>query len=172
MQIPSAIDVLFSVEKSLQQVVRPRLQGTTEQSCVASIDHLLRHVALRLEREGQLCLDDIAGMRSVLTEARAFCRRVGTADALACGVAVEKLLTRPARDPALYLTLEAVAAEASDYRRALQQLLDYLVAVRAELGSSAEYLALRAAIRRFFAAEIEREGALIDPAFDGKGPRR
>lgn len=172
MHVPSAIDVLISVENTLEKVVRPRLVGTTERSALASIGHLLRHARLRIETEGQNCLEDIADLERLLTSGRDYCRKLATPQAAACVQAIEAAINRPPRSASVYPTLERLSAEVSLLRGALQTLLDFLVSIRVQQQSSSDYQELRQGIRRQMAAEIEREAKLIDPAFDGQGPRR
>jgi hypothetical protein len=172
MNIPTAVDILYSIEKSLESVVAPTLTTTAERSCVATISHMLRHVSLRIEQEGQNCLDDIAAMEPVLVSIRAFCERVGTAAADACGTRITVALDRPPRDPLVYPTLQALSGQANEFRLALQAGLDFLIACREQESSRPGYHELRQLIREYLAAEIQREGLLIHPAFENRGPRR
>jgi hypothetical protein len=172
MNIPTAVDILYSIEKSLANVVVPALTTTAERSCVATISHMLRHVSLRIEREGQNCLDDIAAMETLLESISAFCLQLHTTAANACAATITAALDRPARDPLVYPTLEALSAEASELRLALQTGLDFLIAIRERESSRQGYQQLRQFIREYLAAEIEREALLIHPAFENRGPRR
>lgn len=172
MIIPSAVDVLYSIEKSLETMVRPGLSETPELSCLATVSHMLRHVAQRIELEGQNCLDDIAGMRRVLHEVVSFLDGVDTDGARSCSAATQEALEGAERPLDVYPSLQLLSGEVSVLREALQSALKYLVSIRSDRVECAQYGALREAIRQYLADEIRRESRLIHPAFENRGPRR
>jgi hypothetical protein len=164
---PLAEDVLRTIETTFETVIVPSLTGTTEQSAAATIGHLLRHVRLRIAREGQVLFDDIAAARALLGDVRDYLAGIGESVA-----ALDAVLTRRALAPGIYPSLALVADEAGGLRRALTAALERLQALRAAHGETPAYQALRAAIRSYLGTQLIRENELIEPAFAGLGPRR
>jgi hypothetical protein len=164
---PLAEDVLRTVETTFETVIVPTLTGTTEQSAAATISHMLRHVRLRIAREGQVLYDDIAALRALLGDIRAYLADIGEPVA-----ALEASLARRDLAPGTYPTLAMVAEEAGALRRALTTALERLQALRADQGKTPAYQALRAAIRSYLGTQLILESELIEPAFSGRGPRR
>lgn len=169
MILPTAEDVLQTIEATLETVLRPALSGTVEQSAAVSIGHLLRHVRLRLAREGQILLDNMSATRPLLAEIATFFSDIGETDAAA---RIEAALARPSLPVGTYPTLTDLGGAAGLLRRELEVALARLQALRATHGEVPEYLRLRIAIRTWIAGQLQAEAELIEPAFSGRGPRR
>jgi len=168
MSLPTAEDVLRTIEATLENVIKPGLSNVPERSAAATIGHLLRHVRVRLAAEGQILTDDIAALRALLPRVQRFLDEAGQQrDA---GLIAAALADAP--DAPGYASLTALGARACRLRGALQSGLAALQALRSALGEDHTYLALRAAIRDYMAVQIEAERCLIEPAFLGFGPRR
>lgn len=172
MNVPSANDVLYAIEQSLEEIVRPALDTTRPVSCLATVSHMLRHVALRIEHEGQNHLDDIAGMEAVLAEALSYCESLDGAAAEACAAKIRSARVGLPEDPSRYPSLGELAERTTAYRGGLEVALGFLIGIRAEHRDEPHYQALRESIRTYMAEEILREAKLIHPAFEGRGPRR
>ncbi|MGK2908233.1 MAG: hypothetical protein ACSLE1_00270 [Sphingobium sp.] len=166
---PSAAQIVRNIEATLVDVVEPAVQTTTARSALATIRHLLRHVALRIDEEGQILADDIPAQVQLLDKIAAYLAETGYAGQ---SDAVHLALTQATEPDARYPTLVIMGARASRLRQAVQDALIFLQGERDARGADPAYLAIRAAIRTYLAAEVTAEAALINPAFEDKGPRR
>lgn len=166
---PSAAQILRTIEATLVDVVEPAIQTTTARSALATIGHLLRHVALRIEQEGQILADDIAAQTELLRNIAAYFTATGDADR---ADAIHATLVGAAEPDARYPTLAMMGARAAPLRQAIQDALVVLQDQRGARGGDPAYQAVRATIRDYLAAQIAAEGTLIHPAFQDKGPRR
>ncbi len=169
MILPTAEDMLRTIEGTFETVIRPTLTGTTERSAAATISHLLRLARHRLAGEGQALYDDIAALRALLANLRAYLESLGEAAAAA---ALAAALAPAQLPPGQYPALSQLGQQASGLRAALESALVRLQALRPAHGESAAYQQARAAIRAYMAEQLRREGELIEPAFWGQGPRR
>ncbi|NWK98342.1 hypothetical protein DM806_22265 [Sphingobium lactosutens] len=166
---PSAIEIIRNIEATLVDIVEPAVQTTTARSALATIGHLLRHVALRIEDEGQLLTDDIAALKLLLNDLAVYIASTGdTARAREIGTAMSA-----AEPPAgRYPSIQILATQAAALRAVMQDILAYLQTQRDARRGEADYLAARAAIRAYLTADVLMEARLIHPAFEDKGPRR
>ena len=169
MIMPTATDVLATVEVTFETVIRPALTGSAERSAAASISHMLRHVGLRIEREGQVLLDDIFALRPLIADIRSFFQETGEADAAR---ALDSAVAVPERPASVYPSLSSLAEEAGTLGVALESALARLQAMRPRLQDDTRYSQLRSAIRVYLGEQLQREANLIHPAFAGRGPRR
>jgi len=172
MIVPSAADELRCIEETLESVIKPALRGTAEKSAAATMSHLLRHVRLRIEREGQALADDIAAIGPLLAQLSGFCAGSGAPLPEPVEAEIDAARTEIAAVPGSYLTLQAMGERAARARRALLEGLCHVQQMGGEAACSAQYRELRTAIRGYLAQELRREGELIHPAFEGRGPRR
>ncbi|WP_327753820.1 hypothetical protein VVT58_19035 (plasmid) [Sphingobium sp. SJ10-10] len=166
---PSAVQIVRAIETTLVDVVEPASGSIAARSALATIGHLLRHVALRIECEGQLLADDIAALRSLLGQLHDYLRSAGDE---AQAIEVAKALERAAPDPGRYPSLALMAERTAILLQSVQDVLAYLQERRPERAEDSVYLAARALIRDYLAYQIKTEAALIHPAFEDKGPRR
>lgn len=166
---PSAAQIVRNIETVLVDIVEPAVTTTAARSALATIGHLLRHVALRIENEGQVLDDDIASLLPLLDHLSAYLDAAGDqTQARAVAAAI-----RRAEPPAdRYPSLAIMAERAGILRQAVQDGLQHLQQKRPERGQDADYLAVRAAIRDYLAQQLRGEAQLIHPAFEDKGPRR
>ena len=169
---PSAVEVLRAILQTHEEVIRPALATTLERSASATISHLLRHVALRIEVEGQLLADDIATARKTLAAVSDYLAALGGGEADARRRAIGELLDRRFRPADVYPTLTSMAEEAGAFRQAVSDSLGYLQGIRSAQAHDPRYQAIRDTVRSYVIEQIRREGELIEPAFAGQGPRR
>lgn len=166
----TATDLLRTIDATLVAKVEPSLSDLTGRSALATVRHLLNFVRVRIEQEGQILVDDIAALRSLLVDVAAYHRDAGDReDAAAVDVA---LSAAPPPDPARYRSLDALTQEDAVLREALHRALARLQDLREQRRDDAAYGTIRAAIRAQVVKQIEREGELVGPAFFGRGPRR
>ena len=171
MLLPTSVDVLRCVERTLETVIAPTLTGNGERSALATIGHLLRHVALRIEIEGQLLVEDIAVVRPLLAQVDAY------------------LASAAPQDPetaTLHARLAALLGSPSQMHgyRSVANLTEEVTALRQGVCDSLLYVQTRAsdanppakvvhdALLGYLAWEVAQEAKIIDPAFEGFGPRR
>lgn len=172
MLLPTAVDVLRCVERTLETVIVPTLTGTAERSAAATIGHLLRHVALRIEREGALFAAEIEELRPLLEEAgRVFQRDFpDDPDTQRARGAIAASLLGPPTALHGYRDLASVTAELTALRQGVCDALDLIHRHESSLSSAAKEL--YEAFKRYAASELDNEATLVDPAFEGFGPRR
>lgn len=166
----SATDLLRAIDATLVDKVEPLLTDIGGRSALATVRHLLNFVRVRIEREGQTLLDDIAALRSLLAAVAAYHAAAGDdAASETIGVALN-VVPRP--DPARYQSLDDLTVEAAGLREMLHTALAHLQSLRGARAEDDGYRAIRAAIRDYTVRQIEEEGEIVAPAFFGRGPRR
>ncbi|GGD80920.1 hypothetical protein [Croceicoccus mobilis] len=75
---PTCLEVLATVQSAFTREIVPRLTDVDGRSTAATIEHLLRHIALRIEHEGQILTTDIARLTGLLAKAVAWRDANGT----------------------------------------------------------------------------------------------
>jgi hypothetical protein len=167
MLLPTSVDVLRCVERTLQTVIEPALTGVAERSAAATIGHLLRHVALRIEREGAMLFTEIAKLRPLLADAESSLPADAESERVRDSIAAA--LARHA-DYKGYRDVASLAEEVSALRQSACDALLSMQQHQKPLTGSMK--AAYEALRRYIAWELEQEAQIIDPAFEGFGPRR
>lgn len=166
---PSAVQIVRAIEATLTGVVEPATDSMAARSALATIGHLLRHICLRIEDEGQILTDDVAALQKLLKQLRDYLRSSGDE---AQAIAVEHALARAAPEPDRYPSLAVMAERAMILLQSLQDVLAYLQERRSVRSKDDAYVTARALIRDYLAAQISAEAVLIHPAFEERGPRR
>jgi hypothetical protein len=154
MIIPTAADMLKTVERTFESVIKPDLSSTAIRSAAATVSHMLRIATLRVETEGQILHDEALRLRELLTRVEGWLGGSSNFD--------EK------RDPSVYPSL-AIMAEAIGTLR--QAVCDALEALQGR-ALDAEGAQLVAELHSYIAWQLEQESKMIDPATIGHGPRR
>ncbi len=171
MLLPTSVDLLRCIERTLETVITPALTGLGERSAAATMGHLLRHVRVRIEREGPMLLDEIGVLRPLLAQAEAYLSGLSpdelAATQLRSGIAG---LVGRTQYSGGYRSVASLAEEVSALRQGICDVLSFLQSRSAGEGPGADHL--RVAIKRYIAWEAEQEATIIDPAFEGFGPRR
>jgi hypothetical protein len=169
MLLPTSVDLLRCIERTLETVVAPSLTGTQERSATATIGHLLRHVVLRIEHEGHMLCKEIATVRPVLAQVRAYLENEfsGNTEARRISGCITALLARPTTTDG-YRDVASLAEEVGALRQSVCDALSFVQA-QPPTGTAAT---LHQALQHYVAWEIEQEAQIIDPAFEGFGPRR
>lgn len=169
MLLPTSVDVLRCVERTLRTVIEPALTGVAERSAAATIGHLLRHVALRIEREGAMLFTEIAKLRPLLADAAsslpADTESVRVRDSIAAALARARLV-----DSKGYRDVASLAEEVITLRQSACDALAIMQQQEERLTGSMK--SAYEALQRYVAWELEQEAQIIDPAFEGFGPRR
>jgi hypothetical protein len=170
--IPSASQILKVCSDTLQHVVQPTLTDKVAISAAQTMSHLLRHVTLRIESEGQMLFEDAATLRELLARVSAFLGALDDSASRAVAKQITAAIALRFRPPEAYPALASLADEVKSLREMLNVALDHLHSLRESCGEREDYRNVRAAIRAWMKREIEQEERLIEPAFAGLGPRR
>lgn len=160
---PTCLEVLATVQSAFTRDIVPRLTDVDGRSTAATIEHLLRHVALRIEHEGRILTTDIARLVDLLNAATAWQASNGIDASAALDVLADN-----ARAAAEYRNLEQLGDAALKLRGALVDVQRHL----AEHAGDAAADALHQRIREYIGLQLSDEAELIEPAYSGKGPRR
>jgi len=171
MLLPTSVDLLRCVERTLETVIVPKLNGLGERSAAATMGHMLRYVALRIEKEGQILADEIEVLRPLLSQVDVHLASLPRSDSDASQIrdAIAALLGNPSGAQG-YRSVASLADEVSALR---QQACDALALIlKREPQPSGSAANVHDAIMRYITWEIEHEAQVIDPAFEGFGPRR
>ena len=162
---PRADEVMQSIIATYDEHILPNVQGELPKSLALTVSNLLRHVALRMEREAPALVEDNAELREVLLAISAYVSSLPAApEAL-------KQLLAPIKDAVNvapvtgYIGLNALVEEAGKLRTLLDTALKALQANRDALGATAEYQAVRSRIRDYLNNQIKRESQWIREAF-------
>lgn len=164
---PSCTQVLCTIQTSFEEQIVPHIADGEARSAAATIGHLLRHVVLRIEDEGQILTDDIARLRTLLTQIAAWFDVTGLGDSAGLQAVVSKRLPTDT-----YPSLTLLGEEALGLRGGLVMAQATLHELASTHDGNAGYQALRDAIRGYITAQLTDEARLIAPAFQGRGPRR
>jgi hypothetical protein len=164
---PTAAEVLATIQTGFEADIVPNLSTVEAQSAAATISHLLRHVALRVEQEGQILSDDIGRLRALLGEIADWLESEGEGDPAVLREAAASVI--PA---GTYPSLTLLGEQALAMRGALVSAQETLHGLGTAYQDHPGHQALREAIRTYIAAQLADEARLIAPAFLGKGPRR
>jgi hypothetical protein len=170
---PSAIDLLRTIETALASMPTATAGQPAERSTLATARALLRHAAIRLEREGQILSDDIRDLHALLPIVATYLLALPDCDeARALAAQIDHTLAIRFRPQEGYASLSSLADEAGALRARIYESLALLQSRRALLRDQPGYIDARARIRAYCAHQIEAEAELIEPAFAGFGPRR
>ncbi|WP_159979074.1 MULTISPECIES: hypothetical protein [unclassified Novosphingobium] len=162
---PTCREVLATVAASFSREIVPELSSIEARSSAATIEHLLRHVMLRIEEEGEVLMRDIARLRTLLAHIADWMEQTGA-------VSPESLSTALANEPADLWTLQRQGDEALRLRASLVAVQAQLDGLAGDWAGNEGYQALRREIGGYIGAQLMDEARLIAPAFSGRGPRR
>ena len=170
---PTASEVLQSVIATYDEYIVPEVNEPFARSLALTTSNLLRHVLLRLEREGRALAEDNEELRELLTVLVAFMedpasRARGGADFTTAAEAIRAAVANPSADGGGYRSLDQLAEEATRLRGALSTGLQVLVDVRDAVGNDESYRQLRNRVRRYLAHQLQRESQWIAEAFTGE----
>lgn len=153
MIIPTAAEMLKTIEATFETVIKPDLTNTGARSAAASVGHMLRIATLRIEIEGQILHDEVIKLRELLPRLCAF---------------LGKGELPPLRDNSIYPSLALMAAEVGALRQGVCDALDELQG--RDLDAKGARLLVE--LNSYIAWQLEQESKMIDPATIGHGPRR
>ncbi len=136
MLLPTSSDLLRCVERTLQTVIVPTLTGMAERSAARTIEHLLRHVVLRIEHEGRIFSAEIDLLRPLLERARNVFDQdfAGVAEAAAARRPLQRLYLLPPRTRG-YRDVASLAAEVTLLRQGVCDALRLIQQHKATLSA-------------------------------------
>lgn len=161
---PTCREVLATVQSAFEREIVPRLTDADARSTAATIEHLLRHIDLRIAHEGQFLTTDIGRLVALLEAAVLWMegRPIDTSPVKAC-LATEANASRS------YRNLDQLGEAALALRGALVSV-QAMLAEHGHEDPAAEKLQDR--IREYIGLQLLDEAQLIEPAYSGRGPRR
>lgn len=157
---PTPEEVLRSISYTFDELIRPDPAGALATSYSLTVSNMLRQLMLTMHHEERAIHDDTADLRSVLREALDWLQAHD-----ASGDATGKVAA------ALGLVVDPVTPAQSardnwrELRGALEAAIKRMQALRDAHGASADYKAVRAAMRDYLDRSLDRETILIDGAF-------
>jgi hypothetical protein len=161
MIVPTAAEMLKTVERTFENVIKPDLSNTGTRSAAATVGHMLRIAALRIETEGQILHNELMRLNVLLP-------KVATWLSSQAQTAPSTLAARPPLGSDIYPSLAIMAVEVGLLRQGVCDALEVLQG----LELSAEGEQLLEDLHDYIAWQLEQEGKMIDPATIGHGPRR
>jgi hypothetical protein len=165
---PTAAEVVRCVNESITSQIVPVLTKGSEKSVVATIQHLLRYIELRIDLEGQTLLDEVQYLGKLLPQATAW---LGTQPGSSALISAIDASIAFERDPTVYPSLTIMNLQVAELR---QHVCDILLSLQ-DTGPTApdsDGARLHEAIRTYVSWQLEQEGSVIEPSFVGFGPRR
>jgi hypothetical protein len=162
---PSAEEIVRSIAATFDEYLLPEIAEPFAHSLALTVSNLLRHVALRMEHEGPVLMAEIADLRAVLDEIKAFAAASPGCDAVLAQVDAA-CRARPREGS--YAGLGELHDEATELGWALQHAIGALDEAGPAIGTLDGYTDVRLSIRRHLRRSLEREGSLIVPAFTGE----
>jgi hypothetical protein len=163
---PTATEVLRCVRETMESGIIPSLSGRTERSNAATIQHMLRFVEHRIDKEGQLLFDEIAYLRDLFPAALDWL--AGRSDAAALKAAIGRAVDATP-DPSVYPSLARLGETVAALR---QHVCDLLLLLQVAPESDGQAADLHQVLRDYIVWQLEQEGSMVEPAFIGHGPRR
>ncbi len=155
---PTTRELIEAVVSSLQRDVSPQLADKWSASALRSAVQLLNHLAVRVEKEQIVLIEDNADVRRVLRSIGE--RLAATQSHPAWCRAIEEVLALP--EPASH---DAVVL--GQFNEALQDVVELLLRDRQALHAVPSGRDLHADLRSYLRRRLKREQGLYFPAFTG-----
>ena len=162
---PRADEVMQSIIATYDEHILPNVQGELPKSLALTVSNLLRHVALRMEREAPALVEDNAELREVLLAISAYVSSLSAAPEALKGLPSAIKGAANVAPVAGYVSLNALVEEADKLRTLLDTALKALQVNRDAVGATAEYQAVRNRIRDYLNSQIKRQSLWIREAF-------
>ncbi len=169
---PTADEVLKSVIWTFDTYIAPEVEEPFAQSLTLTVSNLLRHVLVRMEREGPALFEDNREIRAVLEAILELGRSVPASGSVSLPEElvdeIEAALARSYHGVEEYPTLAMLTAEATDLRWALDHALRALQKAEPEFAGDSGYQRVRVRIREYLAHQLGRQLPWIVEAFVGE----
>ena len=161
---PRADEIVHSIAWTFDSYIAPDLTDPFAKSLALSISYLLRHVEQRIRHEGPALYADNQEIRGVLSSVQALLHNtpvvLSQAPFVDLSREIETALTRNARSPDEYPTLESLTNEATELRWALVHAIDALDKNK-PLFAPSDYQKVRDRIRTYLRHQLEREATHV-----------
>jgi len=164
---PRADEIMASVVATFEEYIVPEVDEPFAQSIALTLSNLMRLVRLRIQQEGPMLHADNVDLRATLAEVGSYMRGADGRFAELV-VEIDDVLAAPNMPVDEYPTLAWMDDQATTLRWILQRALEALDAARADIGTNDDYATIRQRIRQYLRRSVEREGAVILPAFTGE----
>jgi hypothetical protein len=155
---PTTRELIEAVVSSLQRDVSPHLADKWGASALRSAVQLLQHVAVRVEKEAALLIEDNADVRRVLRSTRE--RLAASRSCAAWCRAIDEVLA--VQEPAAHDTVGL-----DRHNEACQDVVELLLRDRQALHAARSGREIHAELRSYLRRRLEREHTLYFPAFTG-----
>lgn len=167
---PSSLDMVRSIEHSLDAYIEPELQAPLAVSAAAGMRNLLRHLAIRIENEPELLHSDNLDKRAVFGEVASMLRANGHAmaesDLAQLVIELETSSNGEARSQGEFPTLGSLSSENLELKDLADRTLRELHTHEEVIGKD-NCESILAPIRSQLARQIERETACFDLSYTG-----
>lgn len=164
---PRADEIMASILASFEEYIVPEVEEPFAQSVTLTLSNLMRLVKLRIEQEGPMLHADNVDIRDTLATVRAYLAE-HPSGVEAIVREIDEALAAPALPTDDYPTLAWMSAQSTRLRWALQHALEALEGSAGDRRGEERYDAVRTSIRHYLRRSVEREGAVIIPAFTGE----
>lgn len=161
MIVPTAADMLKSVQTTFESMIKPDLGNTATRSAAASVGHMLRIATLRIETEGQILHDERSRLNALLLRVATWLSSEGQ-------TVPASIAARPRLAENVYPSLAIMAGEVGALRQGVCDALEALQNLTLDAAGNQ----LLSELHGYIAWQLEQEGKMIDPATIGHGPRR
>ena len=170
MLYPTTADIIRVIHRTLETVIQPALKENAELSAAVTMGHMLRYLALRVEKEGPMLAEDIARLRSTLDQIAPVVNARAVEDEAARELSDSiKQSTAASRDTRDYRDIAALAAESGALRQSVCLGINFF---QSQAVLDDEATQARDALLQYVSAELMQNAELMDPPFEGFGPRR
>ncbi|MCZ7526581.1 MAG: hypothetical protein M5U14_09525 [Acidimicrobiia bacterium] len=162
---PRADEVLRSAIQTLDEEVLPAVAEPYARSLALTVSNLLRHVLVRLEREGPVLAEELHDLRGSLAEVADLLREAEGAEIVG---EIDTVLTRTWREPGEHPTLAGLDGEASALRAVVDRTLRALHTGGARPGGDDPRGLALGVLRAYLARHLDREMPFVVEAFTGE----
>ena len=169
---PRADEVLKSIIATFEQYLQPELTTPFAKSLALTTQNLLRHVLLRVEREGAALFEDNRELRTLLAQVDSYLSALPEDQWLesfsAMRTEIKDSLVQQFYGPNDYPSVILLTEEATALRWTLTHAIQTLQNARDPLGKDPQYIEIRQDIRAYLSHQLKREATWIDEAFIGE----
>jgi len=169
---PRADEVLKSIIATFEQYLQPELTTPFAKSLALTTQNLLRHVLLRVEREGTALFEDNRELRTLLVQIDSYISTLQQDQLIetfyVMRTEIKDTLNQQFYGPNDYPSVILLTEEATALRWTLTHAIQTLQKARDSLDKDPQYTEIRQDIRAYLSRQLKRESTWIDEAFIGE----
>lgn len=165
---PNVEEILATIQASLNRDIIPALSDIDAISSAATIEHLLRYLAVRIDKEGEMLAKDIHRLERLLEKASEWFDETG----IAPDARIKQVAELNGLNDGIYNSVRDLGERVLALRHALALVQQHMKGAIEPADQTPVFFALREDIRVYIAQQLQDEAELIEPAFFGRGPRR